>query len=53
LWIPLSALAELESAVASGAPGHELEELQSAALSRRKVADDLLQRYITHIGKSG
>lgn len=47
-----AALADLEHAVASSAGGELIVKLQAVAVERRKLADELLQRHITQIGKS-
>ena len=46
------ALADLERQVASGASPDEILKARSLAASRMKIADDLLHRHITQLGKS-
>lgn len=45
------ALAELEGRVAAGEEAVRVAEARDTAARRQKLADELLQRYITHIGK--
>lgn len=46
------ALAELERRVAAGGGALELADARDTADRRKKLADDLLNRYITQLGKS-
>jgi hypothetical protein len=46
------ALAELERRVATMAPAEQIEEVRSLSKNRQAAADELLQRYITYLGKS-
>jgi len=46
------ALAELERRVAARAGVVEVTEARETADRRKKLADDLLHRYITQLGKS-
>ncbi|HYF16850.1 MAG TPA: hypothetical protein VEA40_03205 [Ramlibacter sp.] len=49
-----AAQAELEKAVANPDPTtREIEQAKDLAERRQRVADELLQRYITQIAKSG
>lgn len=47
-----AAQADLEKRVAELADARALEEASKVVMARQKVADELLQRYITQIGKS-
>jgi len=47
-------LAELEKAVASPSPkSAEIQQARDSVARRQRAADELLQRYITQIAKSG
>lgn len=47
-----SAMADLEKRVAALADAQALDETRKIVVARQKVAEDLLQRYITQLGKS-
>jgi len=47
-----TALAELEKRVAETANVAQLEEVRAIIAKRQAKADDMLNRYITHLGKS-
>jgi hypothetical protein len=48
-----SALAALEHTVASEGSPNEILKARATVASMQKVADEMLQRHITQLGKSG
>jgi F0F1-type ATP synthase membrane subunit b/b' len=47
-----AALASLEKSVASNAPGEAVNQARTLVAQQQAAADNLLQRYITQLGKS-